>query len=217
MKRRNSITDSVCTKGGSVIPFNYSFTLRHATNAKYSSYDSMYILNLTAKGWFYSSLENLAYNLETDQPPLRLWKAERPGCNLFNISKFKVQRKSQHVFNLSELQLVILYSQRIEQVCLGTKLFSKSQSLDTTKVSFSNVWERPPSLSCTIWYFRLGISVQEARRETRNQQRVHHCHYTVRQTKISAHISLAQTTHMTSLLKYKRLEEGGRAHHSDSI
>ena len=153
MKRRNSITDSVCTKGGSVIPFNYSFTLRHATNAKYSSYDSMYILNLTAKGWFYSSLENQAYNLETDQPPLRLWKAERPGCNLFNISKFKVQRESQHVFNLSELQLVILYSQRIEQVCLGTKLFSKSQSLDTTKVSFSNVWERPPSLSCTIWYF----------------------------------------------------------------
>ena len=98
MKRRNSTTDSVCTKGGSVIPFNYSFTLRHAKNAKCSSYDSMYVLNVTAKGWFYSSLENLAYNLETDQPPLRLWKAERPGCNLFNISKLKVQRESQHVF-----------------------------------------------------------------------------------------------------------------------
>lgn len=40
----------------------------------------------------------MAYNLETDQPPLRLWKAERPGCNLFNISKLKVQRESQHVF-----------------------------------------------------------------------------------------------------------------------
>lgn len=137
MKTRNSTTDSVCTKGGSVIPFNYSFTLRHATNQKCPSYDSMYILNLTAEGWFYSFLESLAYNLETDRPPLRLWKAERPGCNLFNISKLKVQRESQHVFNLSELQSIILYSQRTEQVCLGTKLFSKSQSLDTTKVSFS--------------------------------------------------------------------------------
>ena len=115
MKRRNSTTDSVCTKGGSVIPFNYSFTLRHAKNAKCSSYDSMYVLNVTAKGWFYSSLENLAYNLETDQPPLRLWKAERPGCNLFNISKLKVQRERRylHKFKVSPLRYLLNTNRKI--------------------------------------------------------------------------------------------------------
>ena len=57
--------------------------------------------------------------------------------------------------------------------------------------SHSNVWERPPSLSCTIWYFRLhfrlGTSVQEARGETSNQERVCHCLYTVRQFLLTFH------------------------------
>ena len=133
MKRRKSTRDLVCTEGGSVMPFNDSFILRHAMKAKCPSY-SMHIFNIPAKGW---SLEKLAYNFETALPPLRFWKAERPGCNLLNISQLKVQETVNTFSTFSELWLIILYSQRIGQVSLGTKLFTKFQSLDTTKVSFS--------------------------------------------------------------------------------
>lgn len=57
----------------------------------------MYVLNLTAKGWFYSSLENLAYNRDRSASPKTLESREAWMLNLVNISKLKVQ-ESQHVF-----------------------------------------------------------------------------------------------------------------------